>query len=530
MDFFDTYYLIYKHIINNYENKTKNFEVLKNMEDISVYIKDSMNKIDTIIKETNIKISFSKLIDIYMSMNLNDNKGDIKNEVLNNNNKNDVLIPTPSEIIISPKKPFLSNSSIQSKIPIISDVSKPPINSPSFDPKLSSSIITMSKASSSLGVSISKEEELICKIKALKKVPKLKYNPEVSQSSSKYTYHPINIEKLNNNKYNNLITNSTIDKYENFELNNIKGTVLYYNVWRVLIMNNTTILVFIHEISQGKNNKSILGLFNGNRYKEVCKFEKDYFICYMIQMYDDNIIAMFHNSKSLDYFLKIFKINEAKMEIIQTYKWEKEQKMYKLFENKIFFFHNKDYPNIYQYQKEKLIDYEFPIKYYTHNICEINKNEFVIYCLTKGKIYGNNDSLIFYNIQTKTETNIIKIGDHNEFDDHDISCPRFLKLLNDKNLILRYDHYFYLIDLHKRKIRKKLKNPYVFNIDSMIVLNEKNFLISKYNKFEQYIIDDKNNAILKGEVSHSYGHINYLNKFPGKKLLIRDGDNLLIIK
>ena len=127
----------------------------------------------------------------------------------------------------------------------------------------------MSKASSNLGVSISKEEELICKIKALKKVPKLKYNPEVSQSSSKYTYHPINIEKLNNNKYNNLITNSTIDKYENFELNNIKGTVLYYNVWRVLIMNNTTILVFIHEISQGKNNKSILGLFNGNRYKEV---------------------------------------------------------------------------------------------------------------------------------------------------------------------------------------------------------------------------------------------------------------------
>ena len=36
------------------------------MEDINVYIKDSMNKIDTIIKETNVKISFSKLIDIYM--------------------------------------------------------------------------------------------------------------------------------------------------------------------------------------------------------------------------------------------------------------------------------------------------------------------------------------------------------------------------------------------------------------------------------------------------------------------------------
>ena len=86
MDFFDTYYQIYKLIINNYENKNKNFAVLKNMEDINVYIKDSMNKIDTIIKETNIKISFSKLIDIYMGMNLNDNKDNIKNEILNNNN------------------------------------------------------------------------------------------------------------------------------------------------------------------------------------------------------------------------------------------------------------------------------------------------------------------------------------------------------------------------------------------------------------------------------------------------------------
>ena len=250
----------------------------------------------------------------------------------------------------------------------------------------------------------------------------------------------------------------------------------------------------------------------------------------MIQMYDDNIIAFLYNSKSHNHFLKIFKINEAKIEIIQTYKWEKEQKMYKLFEDKIILFYNKDYPIIYHYQKEKLIDYEFPIKYYTHNICEINKNEFVIYCIIKGKIYGNNNSLIFYNIQTKKEANIIKIGDHNEYDHHYIQSPRFLKLLNDKNLILRYDHYFYLIDLHKRKIRKKLKYPYVFDIDSMIILNEKSFLISKYNKFIQYIVDDKYNVTLKSEVEHSYGQIGYLDKLSEKKLLNRDYDCHLIIK
>ena len=187
-------------------------------------------------------------------MNLNDNKGDIKNEVLNNNNKNDVLIPTSSEIIISPKNSFLSNSPTQSKIPIISDVSKPPINSPSFIPTLSS-LSAIPKTSSGLGVSISKEEELICKMKALKKVPKLKNNPEVSQSSVKYTYPQINIEKLNNNKDNNLITNAIIDndKYENFEINNIKGTILCYEVRSVLIMNDRTILICYKNFWEDKN-------------------------------------------------------------------------------------------------------------------------------------------------------------------------------------------------------------------------------------------------------------------------------------
>jgi len=65
----------------------------------------------------------------------------------------------------------------------------------------------------------------------------------------------------------------------------------------------------------------------------------------------------------------------------------------------------------------------------------------------------------------------------------------------------------------------------------MIILNEKSFLISKYNKFIQYIIDDKYNVTLKSEVEHSYRHIEYLNKFPGKRLLIiDDGYRHLIIK
>ena len=39
------YYQIYKHIIYNYANENKNYVVLKNMSDISNYIKDSINKI-----------------------------------------------------------------------------------------------------------------------------------------------------------------------------------------------------------------------------------------------------------------------------------------------------------------------------------------------------------------------------------------------------------------------------------------------------------------------------------------------------
>ena len=39
------YYQIYKHIIYNYVYENKNYAVLKNMSNISNYIKDSINKI-----------------------------------------------------------------------------------------------------------------------------------------------------------------------------------------------------------------------------------------------------------------------------------------------------------------------------------------------------------------------------------------------------------------------------------------------------------------------------------------------------
>ena len=102
-------------------------------------------------------------------------------------------------------------------------------------------------------------------------------------------------------------------------------------------MKDRTILICFQKFWGDKNEiKFILRLYNGYRSKDICELDEGDYIYSMNQMYDDNIIAMNYNSKSQNYFLKIFKINEAKIEIVQTYKWEKGQKMkkmYKLFED-----------------------------------------------------------------------------------------------------------------------------------------------------------------------------------------------------
>ena len=61
------YYKINYVIINNYDTKKKNYEIIKNVYEIKNNVK--LNIIDDIINESDIKIKFEKIINIYNKMN-----------------------------------------------------------------------------------------------------------------------------------------------------------------------------------------------------------------------------------------------------------------------------------------------------------------------------------------------------------------------------------------------------------------------------------------------------------------------------
>ena len=85
MENIEIYYRICENIINNYNIKNRNFEVLQNMKEI--INKEIINDIKQIIKATDIKNKFNKIIDIYNKMKIED-----KNELTKINLKNETLL------------------------------------------------------------------------------------------------------------------------------------------------------------------------------------------------------------------------------------------------------------------------------------------------------------------------------------------------------------------------------------------------------------------------------------------------------
>ena len=72
------YYKINCDIINNYDIKKKNYEIIKNVNEIKNNIK--LKNIDDIINETDIKIKFEKIINIYNKMNSQNESNMINNK------------------------------------------------------------------------------------------------------------------------------------------------------------------------------------------------------------------------------------------------------------------------------------------------------------------------------------------------------------------------------------------------------------------------------------------------------------------
>ena len=643
-DNYDAYYQIYNHIIDNYENK--NYAVLKNMNDVIIYINDSINKINKIINDSNIKITISKLFNIDMSGNLlyspNENEKDDeiyyrkrqKNEVnLASNNSPDAISYQPM-ISTTNEIPYLTSSSspevnIQPRLSLPLSVplpfqeyfspptipNPPPIPLPEVPTIHSTSRITVSKR-----VFQSKEEELNYKMSSLKKVgyytnipyslKKIKNNvsfmdekpqkerkeeikkekekkiikeqkeskkegnilqkqkKEETQNNQNFwenikfkninNYNKynnsknnninnennnINMNKKNNNvkTNNNIINNNnneiinlkniTMDKYESFDIANIQKISefekYYMEINLILVLNDSRILISVIDHKNERRYLYICG-YNMLQYNIIYELKDGERINDMIQMNDNNIIAKIYNSNSKIFSLKILRIKNGILELIQNINIEPNTSgLLKLFSNKIIIFNNINRSiNFYQYENESIIDIDHQIHYYIHNLCEINENEIAIYCRTKGKIYGYNDSLIFYDIKKDEENNSLKIADNLKND----SSLRYLSLLNKNTIILQHNSCIYLVDSYNRKIIRKIRLDYE-KITSILILNERNFLVAIHDKIYQYILDKENNVNLKGiNFDCPIGMCDecYLYKYPGNKIIKKSRKGIYI--
>ena len=74
MDNYSAYYTMLCDIINNFEIKNRNYQILQNINDIEDFNKNLINDINIIINQNNMYSKFSKIMTIYDKMKNRDCK------------------------------------------------------------------------------------------------------------------------------------------------------------------------------------------------------------------------------------------------------------------------------------------------------------------------------------------------------------------------------------------------------------------------------------------------------------------------
>ena len=129
---------------------------------------------------------------------------------------------------------------------------------------------------------------------------------------------------------------------------------------------------------------------------------------------------------------------------------------------------------IYKYDNNQLIFYKNINEFYNsqkeiYNCLQINENEYAFYTLEKGKVFGESDFILFYNIETDKIIEKLKVGKGEN--NHEMT------LLNKDNLIISGNGTIILIDIKDRKIINEFKFDDYLYFDDLLLLNEKIFYI-----------------------------------------------------
>ena len=251
------------------------------------------------------------------------------------------------------------------------------------------------------------------------------------------------------------------------------------------LMDNGYVVIYISEI---KTSTIKIIKFEKNNIKEIWKMEKG--------------ISKFKKlSNNLFYIRFVFKTDRMVMGFFGMQPdFEHKAELY-LYDNKQLLQY-KDINELYQKEKFK-------------NLCQINDNEIVFYVTKKGKLYGENDFLIFYDIKMDKEIKILKIGNGENSKD--------MLLINKENLFIERDENIIIIDTQNRNIKKKLKILLI--ADYITILNEKLFLHNYKKNLSLYEVEGEETIKLKETISfEGYDIVKYpdnrLIDYSDKKIII----------
>ena len=340
-----------------------------------------------------------------------------------------------------------------------------------------------------------------------------------------------NNEKDNEKDRDDIIPeyNSSGDKYDNFHLNQIKELQSFTTqnrIERLLVLNDRRILTIQkYNNEEGKKLFKLCVYFIRNEF--ICDINIDFKVITDIFKMDDGNVVL----HTQEYYIKIIKVKKHSIE--EIWKLDKEiAEIGRLLNNNKFLFYIKEdtgerIQSSWFIKDKTLIKYEWNHYIYLYekgqficekninglyenegveNVCQINENEFALLACQKGKLYGENDVLIFYDINTNKKIKTIKIGK--------IEFEHRMLFAGGDNLIVEREQKIILVDVKNRSI----KNEFNYEIDCKrcICLNEKIFLYYPGGSLSLYEIENSKTIILKEEKKLDCV---FTLKYPGNKLI-----------
>ena len=353
-----------------------------------------------------------------------------------------------------------------------------------------------------------------------KKMKKNIETPTINQMQIKADKNENKEDSNTNNEAEN-----NIDKYENFNINKIQELQTFTTknkIRKLLILKDRRILTlqeYFNEKGKCLHKLCVYSTTNGF----VCDFNIDTDFTDNSHFYlldDGNVIIE-------EGHCQIIKVNNNSIEEI----WNGDKlSIKKRLLNNIFLVsrsepkgedspktiwaflaNTKFLEELYKYDSGKLIFYKSLNELYKkekiQEICQINEKEFVFYVNQKGKIYGTNDYLIFYDIESDKKIKTLKVGRGENLYE--------MYLASEDNLIIKGENNIILIDVKNRIIKNECN--YDIYPSEFFLINEKIFLYPTKDIIYQYEIENSNTIKLKGnkEINNSL-----ISKYPGNKLVI----------